>query len=95
MKLMPSKYIVRDQQTVWTGSTNLTDDAFALEENNVVEIAALREHRQDYLWQSRVSKRENPEADPRVGVELKGAFRQHEFQWRKCPRIPAISIYTD
>lgn len=38
MKLMHSKYIVRDQQSVWTGSTNLTDDAFALEENNVVKI---------------------------------------------------------
>src|ERR1700747_3694444 len=38
MKLMHSKYIVRDQQSVWTGSTNLTDDAFALEENNVLEV---------------------------------------------------------
>jgi phosphatidylserine/phosphatidylglycerophosphate/cardiolipin synthase-like enzyme len=38
MKLMHSKYIVRDQQSIWTGSTNITDDAFALEENNVVEI---------------------------------------------------------
>jgi phosphatidylserine/phosphatidylglycerophosphate/cardiolipin synthase-like enzyme len=38
MKLMHSKYIVRDQQSVWTGSTNMTDDAFAREENNVVEI---------------------------------------------------------
>jgi phosphatidylserine/phosphatidylglycerophosphate/cardiolipin synthase-like enzyme len=38
MKLMHSKYIVRDGQSVWTGSTNMTDDAFTLEENNIVEI---------------------------------------------------------
>src|SRR6059058_6339551 len=38
MKLMHSKFILRDGQSVWTGSTNLTDDAFALMENNIVEI---------------------------------------------------------
>jgi phosphatidylserine/phosphatidylglycerophosphate/cardiolipin synthase-like enzyme len=56
MKLMHSKYIVRDQQSVWTGSTNLTDDAFALEENNVVEIdstALAAYYAQDFeqLWE--------------------------------------------
>ena len=35
---MHSKFILRDGQSVWTGSTNLTDDAFTLMENNVVEI---------------------------------------------------------
>jgi phosphatidylserine/phosphatidylglycerophosphate/cardiolipin synthase-like enzyme len=38
MKLMHSKFVVRDGQSVWTGSTNLTDDAFTLMENNIVEI---------------------------------------------------------
>ena len=38
MKLMHSKFIVRDRESVWTGSTNLTDDAFTLMENNVVQI---------------------------------------------------------
>lgn len=38
MKLMHSKYIVRDRQSVWTGSTNMTDEAFESEENNIVEI---------------------------------------------------------
>ena len=38
MKLMHSKFIVRDRQSVWTGSTNMTDDAFTLMENNVIEI---------------------------------------------------------
>jgi phosphatidylserine/phosphatidylglycerophosphate/cardiolipin synthase-like enzyme len=41
MKLMHSKYIVRDRESVWTGSTNMTDDAFAREENNIVEIDSL------------------------------------------------------
>jgi phosphatidylserine/phosphatidylglycerophosphate/cardiolipin synthase-like enzyme len=38
MKLMHSKFVLRDGQTVWTGSANMTDDAFTLMENNVVEI---------------------------------------------------------
>ena len=38
MKLMHSKFILRDGQFVWTGSTNITDDAFTRMENNIVEI---------------------------------------------------------
>lgn len=38
MKLMHSKFIVRDRTSVWTGSLNFTNDAFTLMENNVVEI---------------------------------------------------------
>jgi phosphatidylserine/phosphatidylglycerophosphate/cardiolipin synthase-like enzyme len=38
MKLMHSKFIVRDRESVWTGSLNFTNDAFTLMENNVVEI---------------------------------------------------------
>src|SRR6266446_1290902 len=38
VKLMHSKFIVRDRQSVWTGSTNMTDDAFTLMENNILEI---------------------------------------------------------
>ena len=38
MKLMHSKYVVRDRQNVWAGSANMTDDAFTLMENNIVEI---------------------------------------------------------
>jgi hypothetical protein len=41
MKLMHSKFILRDGQSVWTGSTNLTDDGFVLMENNVVEMDSL------------------------------------------------------
>lgn len=43
MKLMHHKYIVRDgalpTARVWTGSTNLTDDAWDLEENNILQLA--------------------------------------------------------
>src|ERR1700719_167761 len=38
MKLMHNKFVVRDRQSIWTGSTNLTNDAFTLMENNIVEI---------------------------------------------------------
>ena len=38
MKLMHSKFVVRDAQAVWTGSANMTDDAFTSMENNIVEI---------------------------------------------------------
>jgi phosphatidylserine/phosphatidylglycerophosphate/cardiolipin synthase-like enzyme len=38
MKLMHSKFIVRDRKSVWTGSTNFTDDAFTLMENNILTI---------------------------------------------------------
>src|SRR5437764_5712463 len=38
MKLMHNKFVVGDAQSVWTGSTNMTDDAFTLMENNVVTI---------------------------------------------------------
>jgi phosphatidylserine/phosphatidylglycerophosphate/cardiolipin synthase-like enzyme len=38
MKLMHNKFIVRDGRAVWTGSLNMTDDAFTLMENNVIQI---------------------------------------------------------
>jgi phosphatidylserine/phosphatidylglycerophosphate/cardiolipin synthase-like enzyme len=56
MKLMHSKFIVRDRRSVWTGSTNLTDDAFTLMENNILEIdtpALANSYAQDFeqLWE--------------------------------------------
>jgi phosphatidylserine/phosphatidylglycerophosphate/cardiolipin synthase-like enzyme len=56
MKLMHSKFILRDRQSVWTGSTNMTDDAFTLMENNILEIdsSALADYyAQDFeqLWE--------------------------------------------
>jgi len=57
MKLMHHKFVVRDGQAVWTGSTNLTDDAFTLMENNVVTIdsgplADYYAQEFEQLWQS-------------------------------------------
>jgi phosphatidylserine/phosphatidylglycerophosphate/cardiolipin synthase-like enzyme len=37
-KLMHHKYAIRDGAALWTGSTNWTDDAWALQENNIVRI---------------------------------------------------------
>jgi phosphatidylserine/phosphatidylglycerophosphate/cardiolipin synthase-like enzyme len=56
MKLMHSKFIVRDGRSVWTGSTNMTDDAFTLMENNILEIdspALASSYAQDFeqLWE--------------------------------------------
>jgi phosphatidylserine/phosphatidylglycerophosphate/cardiolipin synthase-like enzyme len=56
MKLMHHKFIVRDAESIWTGSLNLTDDAFTLMENNVVEIdspalASAFARNFDELWQ--------------------------------------------
>lgn len=60
LKLMHNKYLVRDagtaQAQVWTGSTNLTDDAFTKMENNILEIrspalAAYYAHDFQDLWQ--------------------------------------------
>lgn len=38
LKLMHHKYIIRDNTAVWTGSTNLTTDAWTFQENNIVQI---------------------------------------------------------
>src|SRR5438105_661749 len=56
MKLMHNKFIVRDGQSIWTGSTNMTDDAFTLMENNILEIdspALADSYAQDFeqLWE--------------------------------------------
>ncbi|HET7857170.1 MAG TPA: phosphatidylserine/phosphatidylglycerophosphate/cardiolipin synthase family protein [Gaiellaceae bacterium] len=36
--LMHHKYVVRDRETVWTGSMNWTDDSFAIQENVLVTV---------------------------------------------------------
>ncbi|HEY7780178.1 MAG TPA: phosphatidylserine/phosphatidylglycerophosphate/cardiolipin synthase family protein [Ktedonobacterales bacterium] len=60
LKLMHNKYLIRDAGSptarVWTGSTNFTDDAWTLEENNILEIgstALAGYYAQDFaqLWQ--------------------------------------------
>jgi phosphatidylserine/phosphatidylglycerophosphate/cardiolipin synthase-like enzyme len=69
MKLMHSKYVVRDGQTVWTGSANMTDDAFTLMENNVVEIdspSLARYYAQDF---EQLRERENVEHTGNIHTE--------------------------
>jgi phosphatidylserine/phosphatidylglycerophosphate/cardiolipin synthase-like enzyme len=53
--LMHHKYVVRDGEDVWTGSTNWTDDAFSREENVIMtvgstEIAAAYTANFEKLW---------------------------------------------
>jgi phosphatidylserine/phosphatidylglycerophosphate/cardiolipin synthase-like enzyme len=54
--LMHHKYVVRDDQDVWTGSMNWTDDSFSRQENVVVtasslELAGRFTANFDELWQ--------------------------------------------
>lgn len=56
--LMHHKYIVRDGKTVWTGSTNWTDDAWSREENliaiiNSSQLAARYRENFEELWEKR------------------------------------------
>ncbi len=62
-RLMHDKYVVRDAgrsaASVWTGSANFTDDAWTLQENNIVRLrsAALGDaYRSDFdaMWESGV-----------------------------------------
>jgi phosphatidylserine/phosphatidylglycerophosphate/cardiolipin synthase-like enzyme len=39
-QIMHHKYVVRDAATVWTGSTNVTTDAWTHQENNIIVIAS-------------------------------------------------------
>src|SRR6266487_3065945 len=59
MKLMHSKFILRDRQSIWTGSTNMTDEAFTLMENNILEIdsSTLANYYAEYFEQ--IWKKEN------------------------------------
>jgi phosphatidylserine/phosphatidylglycerophosphate/cardiolipin synthase-like enzyme len=78
MKLMHSKFIVRDRQSVWTGSTNMTDDAFTLMENNVVvldsaALAASYAENFEQLWE-----KENFENTGKIHTEpVSLSFQDH------------------
>jgi phosphatidylserine/phosphatidylglycerophosphate/cardiolipin synthase-like enzyme len=53
--LMHNKFIIFDYQTVWTGSTNLTQNGIFKQENNVVvlhspEVAAMYEREFQEMW---------------------------------------------
>lgn len=70
--LMHHKYVVRDGNTVWTGSTNWTEDSWSREENVIVRIASeavASSYTEDFeqLWQ-------------RGSVEASGAVSPTEVQ---------------
>ena len=55
--LMHHKYVVRDRETVWTGSMNWTDDSFSRQENLIVvatspDLAARFNEDFDELWET-------------------------------------------
>jgi phosphatidylserine/phosphatidylglycerophosphate/cardiolipin synthase-like enzyme len=67
--LMHHKYVVRDGESVWTGSMNWTDDSFSRQENLVVvagsrELAAAFAHNFEELWQTGIVE-ESGFVDPR------------------------------
>jgi phosphatidylserine/phosphatidylglycerophosphate/cardiolipin synthase-like enzyme len=72
--LMHHKYVVRDRDAVWTGSTNWTDDSWSLEENVIAIVEstgiAIR-YQEDFaqLWKKReVARSGRVPSDPiRVG----------------------------
>ena len=83
--LMHHKYVVRDSEAVWTGSTNWTNDSWSREENVIVRlvssgIAAAYQEDFEQLWQLRdVEKSGKVPGDP---VQVNGAIVRPWF----CPR---------
>jgi phosphatidylserine/phosphatidylglycerophosphate/cardiolipin synthase-like enzyme len=74
--LMHHKYVVRDGEAVWTGSTNWTTDSWTLQENVIVlaDSAALAaEYRQNFeeLWSAR-DVTGSGEREPRT-LDLEGS----------------------
>jgi phosphatidylserine/phosphatidylglycerophosphate/cardiolipin synthase-like enzyme len=67
--LMHHKFVVRDRESVWTGSANWTDDSWSREENVIVTVhspALATAYAMDFeqLWRSRSVERSG-EVDPR------------------------------
>ena len=73
--LMHHKYVVRDGASVWTGSTNWTDDSWSREENVIVVVDSAelaKAFRLDFeqLWKNGIVK-ESGKVEPRP-VEIDG-----------------------
>jgi phosphatidylserine/phosphatidylglycerophosphate/cardiolipin synthase-like enzyme len=83
--LMHHKYVVRDGESVWTGSTNWTNDSWSREENVIVrlrspQIAAAYEQDFEQLWRLRdVGRTGKVAGDP---VDVDGATVRAWF----CPK---------
>jgi phosphatidylserine/phosphatidylglycerophosphate/cardiolipin synthase-like enzyme len=60
--LMHHKYVIRDAESIWTGSMNWTDDSFALQENVIAtvgspELASRYAEDFEQLWTTRAVER--------------------------------------
>jgi phosphatidylserine/phosphatidylglycerophosphate/cardiolipin synthase-like enzyme len=88
--LMHHKYVVRDGEAVWTGSTNWTNDSWSREENVIVrlvspKIAAAYEQDFEQLWQTGdVAKTGKVAGDP---VEVDGAVVRAWFCPKRADRL--------
>jgi phosphatidylserine/phosphatidylglycerophosphate/cardiolipin synthase-like enzyme len=72
--LMHHKYVVRDGEAVWTGSTNWTEDSWSREENVIVrvasaELAAAYALDFEQLWTTRSVQRSGRVAPAEVRVD--------------------------
>jgi phosphatidylserine/phosphatidylglycerophosphate/cardiolipin synthase-like enzyme len=80
--LMHHKYVVRDGESVWTGSTNWTDDSWSHQENVIVtiaspEVAAAFTKDFEQLWTAGTVEetgRVHPSAIEVAGVEVRAWF---------------------
>jgi phosphatidylserine/phosphatidylglycerophosphate/cardiolipin synthase-like enzyme len=83
--LMHHKYVVRDGASVWTGSTNWTDDAFTREENALIvvdspDLAAAYTANFEEIWRRGKVERSGaigPEVQLAHGVRAQPSFSPH------------------
>lgn len=71
--LMHNKFIVFDGQTVWTGSTNLTESGVFLQNNNVIvlhapEVAAIYEREFEEMWNGQFGPKSPSTADQQAAL---------------------------
>src|SRR6266542_2074906 len=96
--LMHHKYVVRDGASVWTGSTNWTDDSWSREENviAVVDSAAVADlYAQNFvqLWQTKSVRRSGKVAtEPRDGIRVWFAPKRGEKLARRIARWAAATM---
>lgn len=81
--LMHNKFIIFDQQTVWTGSTNFTTSAIFQQNNNVIvvhspEVAAMYEREFFEMWDGQFGPKSPSMADSQAAI-VNGTFVQVYF----------------
>ncbi len=87
--LMHHKFVVRDGEDVWTGSTNWTDDAFTREENAVIRVSSpsiAGDYTRDFekLWTHR---RVDPSGGAGVVTTLDGGVTIRPYFSPKGPSL--------